>query len=156
MPHALTRDDVDLERLAEELAERLGRPVALSARKPGQVDDTGDELPGLLIVLDGDTGDELEVDPAVVAAALVEQRTLTADRLELPADGVTPALVTYFDERPGAPTSVTFTANGAVAVVDLVGGRAQLEVTAAVPGPVDVTVDALPGVVVTLTAQEAS
>lgn len=71
MPHPLTRDDVDLAALAAELTERLGRPIALTARTPGQRDADGAELPGVLLVLDAATGEELEdVDGRSVAAAV--------------------------------------------------------------------------------------
>lgn len=119
--HQLAREDVDLGVLAEDLSERLGRPVALSARAPQAViepvlkdiegdvdviedvevpvlDDAGEPtgetrlaqhvttvrgvvgnrqvgerevaLGGVLILLDPDTGEELDVDPKKVTAAL--------------------------------------------------------------------------------------
>ncbi len=64
MPHALNRGDVDLTRLAGELSERLGRPVALTARFPTQGQD------GVLIVVDPATGQELNVDGRTVVGAV--------------------------------------------------------------------------------------
>lgn len=70
MPHPLARADVDLSALADELSTRLGRPVALSAVPPGQVDAFGDPLPGALLVVDPVTGEELKVDGRTVAGAV--------------------------------------------------------------------------------------
>ncbi len=70
MPHNLDRSDVDLAALARELGTRLGRSVALSARPPGQIDEDGKGLPGVLAVLDPATGAELDVDGRTVAAVV--------------------------------------------------------------------------------------
>lgn len=51
--------EIDPSQLAEELSERLGRRVAVNVREPGQVDDQGEELPGVVVVLDAETGEEL-------------------------------------------------------------------------------------------------
>ncbi len=86
MPHNLDRSDVDLTALATEIGERLGRPVALTARLPGQTDDDGTELPGTLLVADPDTGDELDVDGRTVADAVrahIAPQTLEEQREEL-------------------------------------------------------------------------
>lgn len=69
MAHNLTRDDLDLVALQAELADKVGRPVALQARPP-QLDDDGNPVEGVLIVLDPDTGEELEVDGRTVAGAV--------------------------------------------------------------------------------------
>jgi hypothetical protein len=74
MPHNLDRDDVDLAALTDEVSTRLGRPVALSARAPGQTDDDGKPLPGILVIIDADSGEELDVDAAVVAATVREHK----------------------------------------------------------------------------------
>jgi hypothetical protein len=72
VPNKLDRDDVDLTLLTEELSERLGRPVAVSARFPGQTDEDGAELPGVLIVVDAESGESLDddVDGRTVAAVI--------------------------------------------------------------------------------------
>ncbi len=64
MPHALTRTDMDLARFAVELGDRLGRPVAVSARAPQGGQD------GVLIVVDPATGQELNVDGRTVLGAI--------------------------------------------------------------------------------------
>ena len=45
--------------LQRELAEALGRPVRLSVRQPGQHGTDGEELPGVVVVLDAETGEPL-------------------------------------------------------------------------------------------------
>lgn len=70
MPAKFDRDDVDLAVLGEELEARLGHPVALSARPPGQLDEDGEPLEGALIVLDPATGEELDVDFTEVEEAV--------------------------------------------------------------------------------------
>lgn len=65
---------------------------------------------------------------------------LNADRLLIPADGTTPALVSLVDYDPARTSPVTFTVNGTAATADLVNGIASLEVVATTPGLVDVTV----------------
>jgi hypothetical protein len=55
--------DLDTEvrpgQLQRELAEKLGREVRLSVRQPGEKDDEGNELPGVVVVLDAETGEPL-------------------------------------------------------------------------------------------------
>lgn len=75
--------------------------------------------------------------------------SLTVDRDGIPADGATPAVVTYMSGR--APAEVTFDVNGASTVEPVAGGTAQIEVTAAAPGPVTVSCQ---GLSVTITATE--
>lgn len=58
--HNLDRADVDYAELAKELSNRLGRNVAVSAQTPGTVDLDGTVLPGILLLIDGDTGEELK------------------------------------------------------------------------------------------------
>ncbi len=70
MPHNLDRNDVDMTQLAQELGQRLGRPVALSGRPPGQTGGDGAPLPGTLLVLDPRTGSELTVDGRTVLGAV--------------------------------------------------------------------------------------
>lgn len=78
--------------------------------------------------------------------------SLTVDPVTIPPDGTTAAAVTYTNTRADAPTSVTFTANGATKAVTLANGVASLDVSSATPGDtIDVTVDALPGATVTVT-----
>jgi hypothetical protein len=85
MPHALDRDrdDVDLALLNVELSERLGRPVVLAVRWPGQQDDDGEALPGVLVIRDPDTGEEIDADGRTVRAAID-----THEPPERPADEV--------------------------------------------------------------------
>jgi hypothetical protein len=70
VPHTLTRSDVDLSALAAEMSGRLGRTVALSARMPGQTDQGGNPVEGMLLVLDPATGEELNVDGRTVSGAI--------------------------------------------------------------------------------------
>lgn len=67
--HKLDRTDIDLAQLAAELTAELGLPLAVSARLPGQVDEDGAELPGLIMLVD-EGGEPVHVDPQIVAAAL--------------------------------------------------------------------------------------
>lgn len=66
--HPFNRTDIDLTGLREALSTRLGRRVELLTSRP--VGDT----PGELIVEDPDTGEHLDVDPAVVTEVVAEQR----------------------------------------------------------------------------------
>ncbi len=63
---------------------------------------------------------------------------LTADRGAIPADGATFATVTYVTGEPDPPGTVTFAVNGAFGEVAVVDGRAELEVVAGNPGPLEV------------------
>jgi hypothetical protein len=71
--HPLDRLDIDELQLAEELGGALGRPVAVRTRPPGQREDDGRELPGVIEVLD-QTGEPLDLDEAAVAAVLDTHR----------------------------------------------------------------------------------
>lgn len=50
---------VDPDTLATQLTASLGVPVAVSTRDPGQTDDQGSLLPGVVVLLDPATGQEL-------------------------------------------------------------------------------------------------
>lgn len=65
MPHPLTRE-IDVETFQDEMSARLGRPVAVVCRAPGQ--------PRLLFVLDPATGGEVEVSAADMESALSAHR----------------------------------------------------------------------------------
>lgn len=67
--HPFGRTDIDLTRLRAELSARLGRRVELLTSAP-----TVEEPGGVLIVEDPDTGEYLDVDPAVVVEVVAEQR----------------------------------------------------------------------------------
>jgi hypothetical protein len=77
--HPLTRGDVDLALLQAELAERIGRPVVLTATWPGQVDEDGQPIPGVLVVRDPDTGGDVDVDGRTVRAAIDTHEPALAD-----------------------------------------------------------------------------
>jgi hypothetical protein len=62
--HRLARD-VDYSTLRDQLSARLGRPVELVARPPG---DDGE--PGELVVCCAETQEPLRLDPAVVRAVV--------------------------------------------------------------------------------------
>lgn len=102
-------------------------------------------------------GPEYNVETSRVVARYTRKPlppALVSDRNSIPADGTTAALVTYRNYAADAPTSATFTANGASVTTALTDGVATVEVTAAQAGPVDVSVDALPGFILTLNAEE--
>lgn len=77
--------------------------------------------------------------------------SLTSDTPTIPADGTTPAAVTYASGR--APASVTFDVNGAQVTEDVTQGTASIEVTADAPGPVVVTCE---GQTATIQAEEVA
>lgn len=63
--------DVDPDTLAVQMTAALGRPVALSVRNTGEVDNDGNPLPGVVVLLDAGTGTELaDQDPRAVANVL--------------------------------------------------------------------------------------
>lgn len=66
--HPFNRDDIDLSALRDALVTRLGQPVELLTGKP-----TGADPNGVLIVERPDTGEHLDVDPAVVAEVVAAQ-----------------------------------------------------------------------------------
>lgn len=81
-------------------------------------------------------------------------RQMTVDRASIPADGTTPAVVTYADTHPDAPASVTFTVNGATQTVTTTKGTAALDVVSTTPGDtITVTVDALPAATLTIVTE---
>lgn len=55
----------------------------------------------------------------------------------IPADGVTSSIVTAY--AAALPANITFNANGQEVIVPATDGFAELEVTAAQPGPIEVT-----------------
>jgi hypothetical protein len=65
MPHDLTRSDVDLGQLADELSEKIGRDVTLTARLPEQPDGE----PGVLHVLNAN-GQDIDVPAATVESVV--------------------------------------------------------------------------------------
>lgn len=70
--------DVDAATLAAAFTKALGRPVSVSSRNPGQKDDTGKDLPGIVILLDGATGEELGTqDQQTVAAVMANHKVPT-------------------------------------------------------------------------------
>lgn len=82
-------------------------------------------------------------------------RSLTVDRVTIPADGTTVAVVTYTDTHDDAPASVVFTVNGATKTVTLTAaGNAVLDVASSTADDtITVTVDALPEASVTITVE---
>ena len=68
---------------------------------------------------------------------------LFGNPLEIPSDGETPAIVTYVNTTPTAPSEVEFDVNGVTTAVILDDGVAQLEVTASQPDTVIITCDGL-------------
>jgi hypothetical protein len=61
--------EVSAGQLERELAEKLGREVRLAVRQPGQKDAEGNELPGVVVVLDAETGEPLPDKAADARAA---------------------------------------------------------------------------------------
>lgn len=136
------------------------------------VTDTTGQVVNVIVVEDAtfDPGDGLTltllpdgspVGPGwrLVSGSWVEppRRDLTIDRTSIPANGTTPAVVTYTDTHDDAPTSVVFTVNGATDTVTVVDGAAVLEVVSTTAGDtITVTVDALPDAAVTITVEGAT
>lgn len=74
----------------------------------------------------------------LVGTAVVVSPGLGCDRQTIPADSSTPA--TFHYQRRNAETSVLVTVNGAPQTLQLdASGAVEFEVTASVPGPVDVS-----------------
>lgn len=62
---------VDPVALSAQFTAALGIPVAVSTRDPGQSDVKGGTLPGVVVLIDPATGNELpDQDPAKVAAVI--------------------------------------------------------------------------------------
>jgi hypothetical protein len=81
---------------------------------------------------------DVDARELVVGAAFP---TLTVEPRVIPADGQTPAVVTYRDEDAGAPAEVIVTVDGTEHPVELIDGVAALEVVADTPGVVTITFD---------------
>jgi hypothetical protein len=68
--------DVDPGTLATQLSTALGIQVAVSARNPGQKDDQGKDLPGVVVLLDANTGNELPDQDAAKVTAVLTAHTI--------------------------------------------------------------------------------
>jgi hypothetical protein len=62
---------VDPDTLAAQFTTSLGIPVAVNTRDPGQVDDQGAAIPGVVVLVDPATGGELPDQDAVRVAAVI-------------------------------------------------------------------------------------
>lgn len=62
---------VDAGTLAAQFAAALGIPVAVSTRDPGQSDGKGGTLPGVVVLIDPATGQELPDQDATKVAAVI-------------------------------------------------------------------------------------
>lgn len=101
---------------------------------------------------------QAELEAAVAAYQYDEARvrqdeldgTVQVDRTTIKADGVDAALVTAW--RFSEPGPVTFVVNGVATDVALTDGAAELVITAAQPGPIEVTAN---GKTVIITAEGA-
>lgn len=62
---------VDPGSLAAQFAAALGIPVAVSTRNPGQDDGKGGTLPGVVVLIDPATGQELPDQDATKVAAVI-------------------------------------------------------------------------------------
>ncbi len=65
--HPFDHDDAHLPTLKAELSARLGYPIELLTSEPTDADPAG-----VLLVEDPITGEQLDVDPSVVAAVVAE------------------------------------------------------------------------------------
>ena len=90
------RSDVDPQTLAEQIGSALGQDVALTVRQPGQEDDSGNTLPGVVIVLDLDglplylDGSQLALVEATIEKHVVpEPRKTAMEELADAAEGAT-------------------------------------------------------------------
>lgn len=63
-------NEIDSNVLSKELSTSLGRPVTVNYVSAGQIDGDGKPIPSVLFVQDAVTGDDLDVDPAKVDAAV--------------------------------------------------------------------------------------
>lgn len=79
---------------------------------------------------------QVDLEAAVAAHDPV---TLTPDVATIPADGATEAVVTYRRRPDKAPAQVEFMVNGQAVQVATTDGIAEVAVTAANPGPIEVT-----------------
>jgi hypothetical protein len=62
---------VDPDSLAAQFATSLGIPVAVNTRDPGQVDDQGAAIPGVVVLIDPATGGELPDQDAGKVALVI-------------------------------------------------------------------------------------
>lgn len=53
--------------LADQISAAIGQDAAVNCRQPGQLDRDGNELPGVLTVVDNSTGEPLPEDDAIRA-----------------------------------------------------------------------------------------
>ena len=73
---------------------------------------------------------------------------LTSDKTNISANAIDAATITYRHNSDIAiPATVTFTVNGVVKSIDLIDLVAQVAVTIAAPGPIDISVNTLANVV---------
>jgi hypothetical protein len=68
--------DVDPTTLADQLSAALGIPVALSSRNPGQKDNQGNNLPGVVVLIDPATGNELPDQDLTKVNAVIAAHTI--------------------------------------------------------------------------------
>lgn len=83
--------DVDPGTLADQLTAALGIPVAVSVRQPGQKDDKGKDLPGVVVLLDATTGQELPDQDAKKVADVLAAHVIPPDPVS-PAKALADAL----------------------------------------------------------------
>lgn len=84
--------DVNLGQLQDELTQALGRKLCFSSRLPGQLDNEGKELPGVIVLMDVDTAeplpelskaDEKKVNDAIAAHVFVDPADVKGPAEEL-------------------------------------------------------------------------
>ena len=75
---------VDPGVLAAAFTKALGKPIAVSTRNPGEKDEQGEDLPGVVILLDGVTGEELGPQDQQAVDAIIANH-------KVPDPGDTPA-----------------------------------------------------------------
>jgi hypothetical protein len=67
---------VDASTLADQFTAALGMPVAVSTRNPGQKDGQGNNLPGLVVLIDPATGNELPDQDLTKVNAVIAAHTV--------------------------------------------------------------------------------
>jgi hypothetical protein len=67
---------VDTATLADQLSAALGLSVALSVRNPGQKDPQGNNLPGIIVLIDPATGNELPDQDLTKVNAVIAAHTI--------------------------------------------------------------------------------
>lgn len=90
--------DVDAGTLATQFTKALGRPVAVSTRNPGEKDGEGNILPGVVVLLDGVTGEELGPQDQQTVDAIIANH-------KVPDPGQTPSKK-LLDDLTGAGNNV--------------------------------------------------